>query len=852
MSENITSGTSSNEGGREKPSKEELFNLARRGAELHDKLHKLEEKMKGPLSKEELQNIAGEIERIKNEIREGQAVIEAAMAEDEPNLKTDVPQGVAGNEPGDEIDSYVDPQTRIESTGGLAPASLASERPETDEQNQGTQETSTEEVGGAKSDTSIATSETGERHKSPSGWFGGEFYTKGRGRVNPDGETRQPAQESKGGVAGDTKTVRETKPNAGESSETAAEGNSDKAIFVKVPGNPIPQKATVVRTEEGGRRFVAVEGVTGELEVDKDCEEIPQGGQDGGVGQTSVGEKSRESAPSSAEAATAHLKRREEQVDEEGEKKLGKEHWERVKNISASAGKVFLVVVSDFGELLDKIVKHPRRTAVIMASIAGAYMIIGPLYAAVAAAALATYAIKKKMERGGNKKEEVIGHVLFALITFAVFNHTSGEIAGTIDEFFNSFSEEATETNTTSVAEGTSDPSEVSSQEPPEGRSPSVAELRPPAEAPEQGGGDYRDDAFGFVPEAGNNYGNTTAETIAPPPEGSSTTSGEGAEGATAETEQAEAVVPPYEVSVSARPGDGAITMLMQFGEAAAAGAPEGYSFPEDSPMARLVAAEAEGNLYQVAQQIAIEQGLYRPNEAAESFNVWRDATLATEVGSDGKLSFTLKNPGGEEFSLWASESGAEVYTGSNMIDTTSPNESVQAPDEGYGVAESRIISGPGAVEVPTPTEAPAVAEVAEAPTTTNDTGTPVASEKTVETAKSLDESLLVNETVEQALANQGEAINLSERAWGILQAEKIPEVFAETAATDEMRTEAILQLAINNDLALDNEGASQLAYRISMMQGQMYGTVPVTENGEMRIIADFMSEGFRNRELAG
>lgn len=363
----------------------------------------------------------------------------------------------------------------------------------------------------------------------------------------------------------------------------------------------------------------------------------------------------------------------------------------------------------------------------------------------------------------------------------------------------------------------------------------------------------------------------------------------------------------PIAVSVTANPGDGAISMLMRFAEAARAAMLEGSSFPEGSPMAQLVEAAEAGTLYQDAQRIAIEQGLYRPNEAAESFNVWRGATLGTEMGSDGSYRFMLHNPGGESVSLWSAEGGAGVYEGSNMLDTTS-GRSVQAPGEGYGVAESRILTAeeiaardkgvmlggekvdetgkptsvaesriispidPDYIEVSELTE-PAVERVdpdhievreltepaVERPQAA-DSAAAAGDEKSVSGEKALTpdrtaaDLARIDETVERAVALQSEVLNVTDGAWEVLQQQTLPEVFFDSAAGTEARVQSLVDLAGAHNIALDTEGAGQLERTLSLMSGdnmeRMYGSVSFTNENGIRTIGDILREGFFNREV--
>ncbi|XKT74654.1 MAG: hypothetical protein ACJKTH_01005 [Patescibacteria group bacterium UBA2163] len=243
----------------------------------------------------------------------------------------------------------------------------------------------------------------------------------------------------------------------------------------------------------------------------------------------------------------------------------------------------------------------------------------------------------------------------------------------------------------------------------------------------------------------------------------------------------------PTEVNVVAQPGDGAITMLMRWAEAA-----DGHTFPEGSPMEQLVSAHQEGNdtLYGTAQRIAIDSGLYQPNEVNESFNVHIGAQLGTVAGNDGTFSFTLSNPGENSgaHTLW-SDTSPEVqrYEGDNMLDTTTPRES---------------------------------------------TGDDIEPEKTFE--------------------YQASALHLSERAWGILSSEPIPQVFADGATSTNERVQALIALAEERDVALTEEGASALTKLITLtgdpQMAERYGAVPLQQGGEMRTIQEFLLDGFRKR----
>ena len=346
-------------------------------------------------------------------------------------------------------------------------------------------------------------------------------------------------------------------------------------------------------------------------------------------------------------------------------------------------------------------------------------------------------------------------------------------------------------------------------------------------------------------------------------------------------TSSQEAMTPtieiPVDVSVTARPGDGAITMLMQWAETATEA---GHTFPEGTPMAELVEAQNQGGLYEVAQQIAIDQGLYQPDAANESFNVFEGATLETTQNADGAFSFTLSNPGGESYSLWSSVNPeVPAYSGPNMIDTdaTDPSSSSASSDTSSdtSVAESRLLSqeaiekyqAGGAWQSAPDTSDPTVISTEEVSAQNNDK---IAVDDTKEgdgTATNFEEPTTsvdhssnnsfttASETAERAFALQGEVANLTEASWQTLSSQPLPEIFLDPSATASERAGALIELAGQNAIALDEEGASQLENLITMMQSsemsRTYGEVSLAENGTPRTLHDILVEGFRNRELS-
>lgn len=293
----------------------------------------------------------------------------------------------------------------------------------------------------------------------------------------------------------------------------------------------------------------------------------------------------------------------------------------------------------------------------------------------------------------------------------------------------------------------------------------------------------------------------------------------------------------PQELSVEARPGDGAITMLMEWAEQAM---DAGQTFPEGSPMAELTNGGFDG-LYERAQQIAIDQGLYQPNEVAESFNVASKATLGIVSNPDDTVSFALQNPGGESHILWSSTGGdVPAYSGENMIDTT--------PDT--SVAESRFFNREDTEAL---AQDVASRDAAGGVELSVDEAKEAAPKVLQDAADTQD---LVAGTVQNAIAIQGEVAGLSGEAWGTLSNLPLPDVFSDPAATEAMRTQALMDLAWDNGIALGEEGADHLEHMIAMMQspdmGATYGVVTTTDSDGMRSIADIFADGFRNRETGG
>ncbi|MEK7613625.1 MAG: hypothetical protein AAB439_01970 [Patescibacteria group bacterium] len=134
-----------------------------------------------------------------------------------------------------------------------------------------------------------------------------------------------------------------------------------------------------------------------------------------------------------------------------------------------------------------------------------------------------------------------------------------------------------------------------------------------------------------------------------------------------------ESFAPLPELAVDAVPGDGAITMISKWAEVAAAD-PNINSEQLGGTLGALVeAARSGGDVYALAEALAKESGLYQPNEALNSFNVFSEGALRLQYDGSGGYSLTMVNPGGDSHILLAiSSEGVETkqppYAGDQMI----------------------------------------------------------------------------------------------------------------------------------------------------------------------------------------
>lgn len=136
-----------------------------------------------------------------------------------------------------------------------------------------------------------------------------------------------------------------------------------------------------------------------------------------------------------------------------------------------------------------------------------------------------------------------------------------------------------------------------------------------------------------------------------------------------------EEFAPLPEISIDAVPGDGVITMLMKWAEAAAADSSISTQALGEKLGALVEAVRSNGDVYPLAEALAKDSGLYQPNETIDSFNVYKDGAL--RFGSDGSGGYTLTftNPGGDSHTLFSLSPGGLAtshppYQGDQMIDT--------------------------------------------------------------------------------------------------------------------------------------------------------------------------------------
>lgn len=161
----------------------------------------------------------------------------------------------------------------------------------------------------------------------------------------------------------------------------------------------------------------------------------------------------------------------------------------------------------------------------------------------------------------------------------------------------------------------------------------------------------------------------TTADVAPQLVEASFTTPSAGTDtyGTSGEATPAAEVCPDVTVvedSVTIEPGcSGVIEGLKEWAENTTAG-PDTY--PEGSIPDRLIEAKLNGTLSKEADAIAREQGLFRPGETKDSFNLWADSQI--RMSQDGGLQIVNPN-GGVAYTLW-DQCDQSAYTGSRMIPT--------------------------------------------------------------------------------------------------------------------------------------------------------------------------------------
>lgn len=135
------------------------------------------------------------------------------------------------------------------------------------------------------------------------------------------------------------------------------------------------------------------------------------------------------------------------------------------------------------------------------------------------------------------------------------------------------------------------------------------------------------------------------------------------------------------DLTVTVRPGEGAIAMYQDMGSTIVAqlrahGISEAdmrVLFPDGSPMHRLVEAKLSGTLGDEAHTLAVETGFYRPGDprGLDSRLIPKNTTFIP--GADGGIAYL--EPGKDIQTLHASGSESKVVLGGTFIDTTAPAE---------------------------------------------------------------------------------------------------------------------------------------------------------------------------------
>lgn len=119
------------------------------------------------------------------------------------------------------------------------------------------------------------------------------------------------------------------------------------------------------------------------------------------------------------------------------------------------------------------------------------------------------------------------------------------------------------------------------------------------------------------------------------------------------------------ESEITVEPGcTGVIQALEEWAENAVQSDATSDTYPEGSIPDRLVEAALSGDATKEATRVTIEQGLYRPGDAKDSFNLWADSKIRmSEVGG-----LEIVNPNGSSaYTLW-NDCDQGPYMGNRMI----------------------------------------------------------------------------------------------------------------------------------------------------------------------------------------